>query len=63
MTISAYLGYWLFEHILLGEHLVVRVLSAASCMSLAYIILLIITGLINKDDLKRIPIIRNLIPV
>jgi stage V sporulation protein B len=63
MTISAYLGYWLFEHILLGEHLVVRVLSAASGMSLAYIILLIIGGLVKKDDLKRIPIIRNLIPV
>ncbi|MDQ0975713.1 stage V sporulation protein B [Neobacillus niacini] len=63
MTISAYLGYWLFEHILLGEHLVVRVLSAASGMSLAYIILLIIVGLIKKDDLKRIPIIRNLIPI
>lgn len=63
MTISAYLGYWLFEHILLGEHLVVRVLSAASGMSLAYIILLIIVGLIKKEDLKRIPIIRNLIPV
>ncbi|MFB3160667.1 stage V sporulation protein B [Neobacillus sp. 179-J 1A1 HS] len=63
MTISAYLGYWLFEHILLGEHLVVRVLSAASGMSLTYIILLIIVGLIKKEDLKRIPIIRNLIPV
>jgi stage V sporulation protein B len=63
MTISAYLGYWLFEHILLGEHLVVRVLSVASGMSLAYIILLIIVGLIKKEDLKRIPIIRNLIPV
>lgn len=63
MTISAYLGYWLFEHILLGEHLVVRVLSAASGMSLAYIFLLIIAGLIKKEDLKRIPIIRNLIPV
>lgn len=63
MGISAWLGYWLFEHILLGEHLVVRVLSAASGMSIAYIVLLIICGLINKDDLKRIPIIRNLIPV
>ncbi|WHX99439.1 stage V sporulation protein B [Neobacillus sp. DY30] len=63
MAISAYLGYWLFEHILLGENLVVRVLSAASGMSLMYIILLIIGGLIKKEDLKRIPIIRNLIPV
>jgi stage V sporulation protein B len=63
MGISAWLGYWQFEHILLGEHLVVRVLSAASGMSIAYIILLIIGGLIKKEDLKRIPIIRNLIPV
>jgi stage V sporulation protein B len=63
MGISAWLGYWLFEHILLEEHLVIRVLSSASGMSIVYIFLLIIAGLIKKEELKRIPIIRNIIPV
>nr|WP_263325605.1 stage V sporulation protein B [Neobacillus sp. Marseille-Q6967] len=58
MGASAWIGYWLFEHILIGEHLVVRVLTSASGMSVVYIILLILTGLIKREELKRIPIIR-----
>jgi stage V sporulation protein B len=60
MGVSAWLGYWLFQHILLGEHLVVRVLTTASGMSVIYILLLILAGLIKKEDLNRIPFIRNL---
>lgn len=60
MGVSAWLGYWLFEHILLGEHLVVRVLTTASGMSVIYILLLLLAGLIKKDDLNRIPFIKNL---
>ena len=36
MGLSAWLGYWLFEHILLGGHLVIRVLTAIIGMSSAY---------------------------
>jgi stage V sporulation protein B len=63
MGISAWIGYWLFHHILLGEHLAIRVMSAAVGMSTIYIFLLIIAGLIKKEELQRIPIIRNLIPI
>jgi stage V sporulation protein B len=63
MGISAWIGYWLFNHILLGEHLAIRVLSATFGMSFIYIFLLILAGLIKKEELKRIPIIRNLIPI
>jgi stage V sporulation protein B len=59
MSFSAWLGKWSFEQILLEEHLVIRVLSATLAMTLSYIIMLIIVGLIKKDELKRIPIIRN----
>jgi stage V sporulation protein B len=54
-------GYWLFKNFLVHEHLAIRVLTSASAMSLAYILMLILFGLIKKDDLKRIPIIKNLI--
>jgi stage V sporulation protein B len=61
MGISAWLGYWLFEHILLGEHLVIRVLTSIIGMSTAYTVMMIIVGLIKKEELLRIPIIRKLI--
>ncbi|MDF2858482.1 MAG: stage sporulation protein [Neobacillus sp.] len=60
MGISAWLGYWLFEHILLGEHLVIRVLTSIIGMSSAYTVMMIIVGLIKKEELLRIPIIRKL---
>jgi stage V sporulation protein B len=60
MGISAWLGYWLYEHILLGEHLVIRVLTSIIGMSSAYIVMMIIVGLIKKEELLRIPIIRKL---
>lgn len=60
MGISAWLGYWLFDHILLGEHLVIRVLTTIIGMSSAYIVMMIIVGLIKKDELLRIPFIRKL---
>lgn len=63
MGLSAWIGYWLYNHILLGEHLAIRVMSAAVSMSVIYIFLLILAGLIKKEELQRIPIIRNLIAI
>lgn len=59
MGISGWIGYWLFENIFLNEHLTVRVLSSTTGMSVIYLILLGLFGLINKDELNRIPWIRN----
>ncbi|WML59610.1 stage V sporulation protein B [Neobacillus sp. PS2-9] len=55
MGVAAWCGYWLFENILLEIHLVIRVSFAAFSMTLSYSILLLIFGLIKKDELKRIP--------
>ncbi|MEH7440455.1 stage V sporulation protein B [Neobacillus drentensis] len=55
MGVAAWCGYWLFENILLETHLVIRVANAAFSMTLSYSILLLIFGLIKKDELKRIP--------
>jgi stage V sporulation protein B len=59
MGISALLGYWCYGHIFLDLHLAVRVLTAALAMSISYIIMLIIVGLIKKDELKRIPFLNK----
>lgn len=59
MGISGWIGYWLFENIFLNEHLTIRVLSSTTGMSVIYLILLGLFGLIKKDELNRIPWIRN----
>lgn len=59
MGASGWFGFWLFAHILLKEHLAIRVIASTVAMSISYLVLLIILGLIKKDELKRIPIIRN----
>lgn len=61
MGASGWGGYWLFQHFLVKEHLAIRVLISAFAMSLCYILMLLMFGLIKKDDLKRIPIIKNFI--
>ncbi|MDQ0197165.1 stage V sporulation protein B [Neobacillus ginsengisoli] len=59
MGASGWLGYWLFENILLNEHLAFRVLTSTVGMSVSYVVLLLLFGLIKKDELKRIPWIRR----
>jgi stage V sporulation protein B len=60
MGASSYIGYWLFDNVLLNEVLTIRVLTAISAMTISYIILLILFKLITKDELKRIPWIRKI---
>ena len=60
MGVSGWLGYWLIENIFLNEYLAIRVIAAATGMSFAYLFLLIIFGLIRKEELQRIPWIRNI---
>ncbi len=58
MGVSAWLGFWLYDNILVNEHLAIRIVSSTSGMVIAYSVLLIVLGLIKKDELKRIPFIR-----
>jgi stage V sporulation protein B len=55
MIFSGWLGYWLYANTFIDEHLTVRVLSSITGMSISYVILLVLLGLLKKDDLKRIP--------
>ncbi|MDQ1144903.1 stage V sporulation protein B [Bacillus sp. SORGH_AS 510] len=63
MGASACCGYWLFENLFTNEHLVLRVGTSALSMTIAYSFLLLILGLIKKDELKRIPWIGKFITV
>ncbi|PLS01272.1 stage V sporulation protein B [Neobacillus cucumis] len=62
MGLSGWLGYWLFEHFLLQGNLIIRVTTSALAMMLSYIVMLVVFGLIKKEEMKRIPWIGNLIP-
>ena len=55
MAAAGWIGYWVFKHIFLDEWLVIRVFISLFIMTIAYAALLLMIGLIKKDDLKRIP--------
>ncbi|MCQ6278227.1 stage V sporulation protein B [Bacillus sp. EB600] len=61
MGASGWLGYWIFSNTLINEHLVVRVLASTTCMTVSYLGLLLLIGLLKKDDLERIPYIGSLL--
>jgi stage V sporulation protein B len=58
---TGWLGYWLFAHTFLTHPLTIRVLFSLIAMSISYIVLIILFGLIKKEELNRIPWLRNLI--
>jgi len=55
MGASGYIGWWLLDNIQLDEPLLTRLFISLCGMTLSYTVLLLILGLIKKDDLKRIP--------
>ncbi|WP_423799191.1 stage V sporulation protein B [Neobacillus sp. SAB-20_R2A] len=59
MGASGWLGFWLFDNMLLSEPLAVRVLAALFAMSISYCLMLLLLGLIKKDELQRIPWIKK----
>ncbi|MBI0576473.1 stage V sporulation protein B [Neobacillus cucumis] len=61
MGISGWCGYWLFGHFLINQFLAIRVVISTSGISILYILLLLVLGLIKREELKRIPIIGNLV--
>ncbi|XJZ26342.1 stage V sporulation protein B [Bacillota bacterium Lsc_1132] len=57
MIVTGWLGYWLFTNVFTDQFLVIRVVVAVSFMSICYFTLLLLLGLLKKDDLIRIPLI------
>ncbi|MBT2735741.1 stage V sporulation protein B [Bacillus sp. ISL-7] len=60
MGTTGWLGYWLFENTFLTEPLTIKVIFSLMAMSISYLIMIILLGLIKKEELKRIPWLRNL---
>ncbi|MEW9053748.1 MAG: stage V sporulation protein B [Neobacillus sp.] len=59
MALITWVGFWVYENIFIGEHLAIRILSSITAITVSYVLLLILIGLIKKDELKRIPFIRK----
>jgi stage V sporulation protein B len=55
MGASAWLGYFILKHMAVNYSQLVSVLAVTCVISITYIGLLIILGLISRDELKRIP--------
>jgi stage V sporulation protein B len=55
MAASGWIGYWLFSNILPDHPLLIRVFISLGGMTVSYALMLLMFGLINKNDLKRIP--------
>ncbi|MFP5106461.1 stage V sporulation protein B [Neobacillus sp. C211] len=60
MGATGWLGYWLFKNTFLTEPLTIKVIFSLMAMSISYLIMIILLGLIKKEELKRIPWLRNL---
>jgi stage V sporulation protein B len=59
---AGWIGYWLYAYTLLNEPLTIRVLSSLLAMSISYVVMVILLGLIKRDELKRIPWLGKLFP-
>lgn len=56
---TGWLGYWAFAHTFLNNPLTIRVLFSLLSISTSYIVMIMLFGLIRKEELKRIPWLRN----
>ncbi len=60
MGASGWIGSWLYQNILLRDPLIMRTAASITGMGISYLMLLIVFGLLHKEDIKRIPWVGNL---
>ncbi|WP_042354943.1 stage V sporulation protein B [Bacillus rubiinfantis] len=53
--VTGTIGYWIIHHIIPSEPLVTKVLIALASMTFIYTLLLLLFGLIKRNDVSRIP--------
>lgn len=61
MGVSGWTGYWLLQHLPSEQLLSFKVLIVALSISFVYILLILLLGLLQKEELNRIPWIGNLL--
>jgi len=57
MGIAGFTGYWLLEKLNNSIQIIPQVLFITTVITLIYIILILLLGLVKRDELKRIPLI------
>nr|WP_295969656.1 stage V sporulation protein B [uncultured Bacillus sp.] len=55
MGLSGWAGAWIFQHLWLQTGLAAKVMLVAFAIAVLYFIMLLLLGLLQKEDLKRIP--------
>jgi stage V sporulation protein B len=55
MGLTGWLGYETYLHLLVEASIVTRLILATAVITISYLILLLLFGLVRKSDLKRIP--------
>ncbi|WP_071395882.1 stage V sporulation protein B [Bacillus tuaregi] len=55
MGISGIVGAWIIQHLPAAQHLAIKVLLTAMAISIIYTMLVLLLGLLQKDELTRIP--------
>jgi stage V sporulation protein B len=55
MGASGWLGYWIINHMTPHYSKLMIVLTTTGAIIVTYVLLLIILGLVTRDELKRIP--------
>ncbi|MFE8703487.1 stage V sporulation protein B [Cytobacillus sp. FJAT-54145] len=61
MGVSGWTGYWTYQNLLVDMGVIIRVVNAAAIIGVVYLILLLLFGLIRKDELRRIPKVGNIL--
>ncbi|GIN38632.1 MULTISPECIES: stage V sporulation protein B [Heyndrickxia] len=59
--VSGFIGYWWYHHYLIQETPFTRLICGIIITSIVYLLLLLLTKLINKEDLSYIPIIKKFV--
>jgi stage V sporulation protein B len=60
MGASGWFGFWVYGNIFITEHLALRTITSLTGMGISYLVLLLIFGLIKREELQRIPWIGSL---
>lgn len=55
MIASGLFGHWVFQNLLPHQSLILKVLAVSLAVSIVYLILVLLLGLLHKDELNRIP--------
>jgi stage V sporulation protein B len=60
MGAAGWFGFWMFANLITAEHLAFRVLASATGMGISYLVIILLFGLIKREELQKLPWIGSL---